>query len=279
MLDVGWPFYGLDQADLSADADFDSYFNELLSVAGMDLLHLPVWEQGRYADVQDGGDNAVLRVVQDEDGLLLYPSVSAAEQENLSSSWQSLGALFQDDLPVIQPAVDTAGEALWLGVLRAAGAAVADSGFSAARTDPGQLLLESLDSAFAAQGEVARAAPAPAPALAGLAFSDENAILLPEGQENLASVTHQLFDQIDAAGSGALWKKAANAALSSAPLVQPAASPAALQPEENTRMFAVSGVDGYISPEMLWEQEDRLLERLERRLGQEIANGTEGAFG
>ena len=104
--------------------------------------------------MQDGGDNAVLRVVQDEDGLLLYPSVSAAEQENLSSSWQSLGALFQDDLPVIQPAVDTAGEALWLGVLRAAGAAVADSGFSAARTDPGQLLLESLDSAFAAQGEV-----------------------------------------------------------------------------------------------------------------------------
>ena len=98
MLDVGWPFYGLDQADLSADADFDSYFNELLSVAGMDLLHLPVWEQGRYADVQDGGDNAVLRVVQDEDGLLLYPSVSAAEQKNLSSSWQSLGALFQDDL-------------------------------------------------------------------------------------------------------------------------------------------------------------------------------------
>ena len=44
-------------------------------------------------------------------------------------------------------------------------------------------------------------------------------------------------------------------------------------------MSALSGVDGYLPAELMWEQEDRLLDRLERRLGQEIANSTEGAFG
>ena len=122
MLDVGWPFYGLDQADLSADADFDSYFNELLSVAGMDLLHLPVWEQGRYADVQDGGDNAVLRVVRRmRMGCCCIRPCRLLSRKTCRLLGNRWGALFQDDLPVIQPAVDTAGEALWLGVLRAAG--------------------------------------------------------------------------------------------------------------------------------------------------------------
>ena len=39
-------------------------------------------------------------------------------------------------------------------------------------------------------------------------------------------------------------------------------------------------MDTLLSPEMLWsDAEDRLLDRLERRLGIEIANSTEGAFG
>ena len=49
--------------------------------------------------------------------------------------------------------------------------------------------------------------------------------------------------------------------------------------ESGRLMAALSGVDGYPPAELMWEQEDRLLDRLERRLGQEIANSTEGAFG
>ena len=111
--------------------------------------------------------------------------------------------------------------------------------------------------------------------------------------------------QLDAAG-GNLWKKAAASSVAVSPVTVSSRADgvwgAAQQlpfsgaasdggkaasgrqqadsvDESGGLMAALSGVDGYLPAELMWEQEDRLLDRLERRLGQEIANSTEGAFG
>ena len=109
MWDVGWPFYGLDQVEVAADGDFDSYFNELLSAAGMDLLRLPVWNTASgQTDGLFGDDRAI---VHDPAAMLLYPAAAADGQERFQESlpFQSVVSRLSDGLPDIQSRAGVSG--------------------------------------------------------------------------------------------------------------------------------------------------------------------------
>lgn len=288
MWDVGWPFYGLDQVEVAADGDFDSYFNELLSAAGMDLLRLPVWNTASgQTDGLYGEDRAI---VHDPAAMLLYPAAAADGQESLQESFpfQPVVSRLSDGLPDIQ---SRAGVLFPMLALR--------------EDAQEQDVLWAVDALSAGQEQLwSRAVGLP----------DETDILSAEmlsvGVQDYSDDGIRLgldtpFGQPDAAGRN-LWKKAAASSVAVSPVTVSSRADgvwnAAQQlpfsgaasdggkaasgrqqadsvDEFGGLMTALSGVDGYLPAELMWEQEDRLLDRLERRLGQEIANSTEGAFG
>lgn len=291
MWDVGWPFYGLDQVEVAADGDFDSYFNELLSAAGMDLLRLPVWNTAsRQTDGLYGEDRAI---DHDSAAMLLYPAAAAGGQESFQESlqesfpFQPVVGRLSDGSPDIQ---SRAGVLFPMLALR--------------EDVQEQDVLSTVDALSAGQEQLwSRAVGLP----------DETDILsaemLPVVQgypdDGIRLGLDPPFGQPDAAG-GNLWKKAAASSVAVSPVTVSSRADgvwnAAQQlpfsgaasdggkaasgrqqadsvDESGGLMTALSGVDGYPPAELMWEQEDRLLDRLERRLGQEIANSTEGAFG
>ena len=287
MWDVGWPFYGLDQVEVAADGDFDSYFNELLSAAGMDLLRLPVWNTASgQTDGLFGDDRAI---VHDPAAMLLYPATAADGQERFQESlpFQSVVSRLSDGLPDIQSRAGVPFPVLSVGK-------------DAQEMD----VLWTVDALSAGQEQLwSRAVGLP----------DETDVLsaemLPVVQgypdDGIRLGLDPPFGQPDAAG-GNLWKKAAASSVAVSPVTVSSRADgvwgAAQQlpfsgaasdggkaasgrqqadsvDEFGGLMAALSGVDGYLPAELMWEQEDRLLDRLERRLGQEIANSTEGAFG
>ena len=287
MWDVGWPFYGLDQAEVAADGDFDSYFNELLSAAGMDLLRLPVWNTASgQTDGLFGDDRAI---VHDPAAMLLYPAAAADGQERFQESlpFQSVVSRLSDGLPDIQSRAGVPFPVLSVGK-------------DAQEMD----VLWTVDALSAGQEQLwSRAVGLP----------DETDVLsaemLPVVQgypdDGIRLGLDTPSGQPDAAG-GNLWKKAAASSVAVSPVTVSSRADgvwgAAQQlpfsgaasdggkaasgrqqadsvEEFGGLMTALSGVDGYLPAELMWEQEDRLLDRLERRLGQEIANSTEGAFG
>ena len=287
MWDVGWPFYGLDQVEVAADGDFDSYFNELLSAAGMDLLRLPVWNTASgQTDGLFGDDRAI---VHDPAAMLLYPAAAADGQERFQESlpFQSVVSRLSDGLPDIQSRAGVPFPVLSVGK-------------DAQEMD----VLSTVDALSAGQEQLwSRAVGLP----------DETDVLsvemLPVVQgypdDGIRLGLDTPSGQLDAAG-GNLWKKAAASSVAVSPVTVSSRTDgvwgAAQQlpfsgaasdggkaasgrqqadsvEEFGGLMSALSGVDGYLPAELMWEQEDRLLDRLERRLGQEIANSTEGAFG
>ena len=287
MWDVGWPFYGLDQAEVAADGDFDSYFNELLSAAGMDLLRLPVWNTASgQTDGLFGDDRAI---VHDPAAMLLYPAAAADGQERFQESlpFQSVVSRLSDGLPDIQSRAGVPFPVLSVGK-------------DAQEMD----VLWTVDALSAGQEQLwSRAVGLP----------DETDVLsaemLPVVQgypdDGIRLGLDTPSGQPDAAG-GNLWKKAAASSVAVSPVTVSSRADgvwgAAQQlpfsgaasdggkaasgrqqadsvEEFGGLMTALSGVDGYLPAELMWEQEDRLLDRRERRLGQEIANSTEGAFG
>ena len=287
MWDVGWPFYGLDQVEVAADGDFDSYFNELLSAAGMDLLRLPVWNTASgQTDGLFGDDRAI---VHDPAAMLLYPAAAADGQERFQESlpFQSVVSRLSDGLPDIQSRAGVPFPVLSVGK-------------DAQEMD----VLWTVDALSAGQEQLwSRAVGLP----------DETDVLsvemLPVVQgypdDGIRLGLDTPSGQLDAAG-GNLWKKAAASSVAVSPVTVSSRADgvwgAAQQlpfsgaasdggkaasgrqqadsvEEFGGLMAALSGVDGYLPAELMWEQEDRLLDRLERRLGQEIANSTEGAFG
>ena len=287
MWDVGWPFYGLDQVEVAADGDFDSYFNELLSAAGMDLLRLPVWNTASgQTDGLYGEDRAI---VHDPAAMLLYPAAAADGQERFQESlpFQSVVSRLSDGLPDIQSQAGVPFPVLSVGK-------------DAQEMD----VLWTVDALSAGQEQLwSRAVGLP----------DETDVLsaemLPVVQgypdDGIRLGLDTPSGQPDAAG-GNLWKKAAASSVAVSPVTVSSRADgvwnAAQQlpfsgaasdggkaasgrqqadsvDESGGLMAALSGVDGYLPAELMWEQEDRLLDRLERRLGQEIANSTEGAFG
>ncbi len=288
MWDVGWPFYGLDQVEAAADGDFDSYFNELLSAAGMDLLRLPVWNTASgQTDGLFGDDRAI---VHDLAAMLLYPATAADGQERFQESlpFQSVVSRLSDGLPDIQSRAGVPFPVLSVGK-------------DAQEMD----VLWTVDALSAGQEQLwSRAVGLP----------DETDVLSAEmlsmGVQDYSDDGIRLgldtpSGQLDAAG-GNLWKKAAASSVAVSPVTVSSRADgvwnAAQQlpfsgaasdggkaasgrqqadsvEEFGGLMAALSGVDGYLPAELMWEQEDRLLDRLERRLGQEIANSTEGAFG
>lgn len=288
MWDVGWPFYGLDQVEVAADGDFDSYFNELLSAAGMDLLRLPVWNTASgQTDGLFGEDRAI---VHDPAAMLLYPAAAADGQESLQESFpfQPVVSRLSDGSPDIQ---SRAGVLFPMLALR--------------EDVQEQDVLWAVDALSAGQEQLwSREVGLP----------DETDILSAEmlsvGVQDYSDDGIRLgldtpFGQPDAAGRN-LWKKAAASSVAVSPVTvssradgvwnaaQQLPFPGAASDggkaasgrqqadsvdEFGGLMTALSGVDGYLPAELMWEQEDRLLDRLERRLGQEIANSTEGAFG
>lgn len=287
MWDVGWPFYGLDQVEVAADGDFDSYFNELLSAAGMDLLRLPVWNTASgQTDGLFGDDRAI---VHDPAAMLLYPAAAADGQERFQESlpFQSVVSRLSDGLPDIQSRAGVPFPVLSVGK-------------DAQEMD----VLWTVDALSAGQEQLwSRAVGLP----------DETDVLsvemLPVVQgypdDGIRLGLDTPSGQLDAAG-GNLWKKAAASSVAVSPVTVSSRADgvwnAAQQlpfsgaasdggkaasgrqqadsvDESGGLMAALSGVDGYPPAELMWEQEDRLLDRLERRLGQEIANSTEGAFG
>ena len=286
MWDVGWPFYGLDQVEVAADGDFDSYFNELLSAAGMDLLRLPVWNTASgQTDGLYGEDRAI---VHDPAAMLLYPAAAADGQERFQESlpFQSVVSRLSDGLPDIQSQAGVPFPVLSVGK-------------DAQEMD----VLSTVDALSAGQEQLwSRAVGLP----------DETDVLsaemLPVVQgypdDGIRLGLDTPSGQLDAAG-GNLWKKAAASSVAVSPVTvssradgvwnaaqqlpfSGAASDggkaASRQQADSVEEFgglmtALSGVDGYPPAELMWEQEDRLLDRLERRLVQEIANSTEGAFG
>ena len=287
MWDVGWPFYGLDQVEVAADGDFDSYFNELLSAAGMDLLRLPVWNTASgQTDGLFGDDRAI---VHDPAAMLLYPAAAADGQERFQESlpFQSVVSRLSDGLPDIQSRAGVPFPVLSVGK-------------DAQEMD----VLSTVDALSAGQEQLwSRAVGLP----------DETDVLsaemLPVVQgypdDGIRLGLDTPSGQLDAAG-GNLWKKAAASSVAVSPVTVSSRADgvwnAAQQlpfsgaasdggkaasgrqqadsvDESGGLMAALSGVDGYLPAELMWEQEDRLLDRLERRLGQEIANSTEGAFG
>lgn len=287
MWDVGWPFYGLDQVEVAADGDFDSYFNELLSAAGMDLLRLPVWNTASgQTDGLFGEDRAI---VHDPAAMLLYPAAAADGQERFQESlpFQSVVSRLSDGLPDIQSRAGVPFPVLSVGK-------------DAQEMD----VLWTVDALSAGQEQLwSRAVGLP----------DETDVLsaemLPVVQgypdDGIRLGLDTPSGQLDAAG-GNLWKKAAASSVAVSPVTVSSRADgvwgAAQQlpfsgaasdggkaasgrqqadsvDESGGLMAALSGVDGYPPAELMWEQEDRLLDRLERRLGQEIANSTEGAFG
>lgn len=287
MWDVGWPFYGLDQVEVAADGDFDSYFNELLSAAGMDLLRLPVWNTtSGQTDGLFGDDRAI---VHDPAAMLLYPAAAADGQERFQESlpFQSVVSRLSDGLPDIQSRAGVPFPVLSVGK-------------DAQEMD----VLSTVDALSAGQEQLwSRAVGLP----------DETDVLsaemLPVVQgypdDGIRLGLDTSSGQLDAAG-GNLWKKAAASSVAVFPVTVSSRADgvwnAAQQlpfsgaasdggkaasgrqqadsvEEFGGLMTALSGVDGYLPAELMWEQEDRLLDRLERRLGQEIANSTEGAFG
>ena len=287
MWDVGWPFYGLDQVEVAADGDFDSYFNELLSAAGMDLLRLPVWNTASgQTDGLFGDDRAI---VHDPAAMLLYPAAAADGQERFQESlpFQSVVSRLSDGLPDIQSRAGVPFPVLSVGK-------------DAQEMD----VLWTVDALSAGQEQLwSRAVGLP----------DETDVLsaemLPVVQgypdDGIRLGLDTPSGQLDAAG-GNLWKKAAASSVAVSPVTVSSRADgvwgAAQQlpfsgaasdggkaasgrqqadsvDESGGLMTALSGVDGYLPAELMWEQEDRLLDRLERRLGQEIANSTEGAFG
>ena len=281
MWDVGWPFYGLDQVEVAADGDFDSYFNELLSAAGMDLLRLPVWNTASgQTDGLFGDDRAI---VHDPAAMLLYPAAAADGQESLQESFpfQPVVSRLSGGMPgVLFPMLALREDAQEQDVLWAVDALSA-----------GQEQLWSREVGLPDETDIL------------------SAEMLPVGVQDYSDDGIRLgldppFGQPDAAG-GNLWKKAAASSVAVSPVTVSSRADgvwgAAQQlpfsgaasdggkaasrqqadsvDESGGLMAAHSGVDGYLPAELMWEQEDRLLDRLERRLGQEIANSTEGAFG
>ena len=294
MADVGWPFYGLDdrmQPDISAAG----YFDGLSAMVGIDLME--IYAAAQLSGMSDnGGDDAASRLdaekIADGQWNDSVP-LSGFEPDGAEISRHQLSLPGGDDGEAPQRvSVSAGGLDLWMDTLSAAEDAGAD-GFGwdyAAMGVPG-----SSDGQDA--GQTARQFALYTGAdgwlqqsmglSAGMSLeSDIPFTRTLTGSESAASGSGvTLGEALDAAAAGALWQKAAStdsfsAFSGTAPHSQAAAQNPVLRTGGISGLDGASGMDALLSPEMLWsDAEDRLLDRLERRLGIEIANSTEGAFG
>ena len=294
MADVGWPFYGLDdrmQPDISAAG----YFDGLSAMVGIDLME--IYAAAQLSGMSDnGGDDAASRLdaekIADGEWNDSVP-LSGFEPDGAEISRHQLSLPGGDDGEAPQRvSVSAGGLDLWMDTLSAAEDAGAD-GFGwdyAAMGVPG-----SSDGQDA--GQTARQFALYTGAdgwlqqsmglSAGMSLeSDIPFTRTLTGSESAAFGSGvSLGEAIDAAAAGALWQKAAladsvSAFSGTAPHSQAAAQNPVLRTGGISGLDGASGMDTLLSPEMLWsDAEDRLLDRLERRLGIEIANSTEGAFG
>ena len=295
MADVGWPFYGLDdrmQPDISAAG----YFDGLSAMVGIDLME--IYAAAQLSGVSgDGDDDAASRLdaekIADGEWSSSVP-LSGFEPDGAEISRHQLSFPGGDDGEVPQRvSVSAGGLDLWMDTLSAAEDAGAD-GFgwdyagigvpgSSDGQDTGQTARQ-----FAlytgADGWLQQSMGLPA----GLSALESDIPFTgpPTGSEPAASASGvSPGEAIDAAAAGALWQKAAladsfSAFSGTAPHSQAAAQNPVLRTGGISGLDGASGMDTLLSPEMLWsDAEDRLLDRLERRLGIEIANSTEGAFG
>lgn len=294
MADVGWPFYGLDdrmQPDISAAG----YFDGLSAMVGIDLMEI-------YAAAQlsgmsdDGGDDAASRLdaekIADGEWSSSVP-LSGFEPDGAEISRHQLPLPGGDDGEVPQR-VSAGGFDLWMDTLSAAEDVGADwfgwdyAGIGVLGSSDGQDAGQTARQ-FAlytgADGWLQQSMGLSA-GMSGLE-SDIPFTRTLTGSESAAFGSGvNLGEALDAAAAGALWQKAAlladsvSAFSGTAPHSQAAAQNPVLRTGGISGLDGASGMDALLSPEMLWsDAEDRLLDRLERRLGIEIANSTEGAFG
>lgn len=281
--------YGLDVWLMQPDISPDGYFDELSAMVGIDLMDLYAALQmsGRSAGVASASaESSVSDTLADVGQSDSVPSASfqldgAPLNRNLMSGVGGDDGKEQD----YKASVDGLG--LWMDVL---GAAVdsGDGGFGwgfdrlgapVYGGDDGQTARQfALD---ASQDDWFQQSAGLAADLSGF-YPDSPFVRTLSGLEAAAEGSgSSLTEALDAAAAGTLWQKAA-AADSFAAFTGSASLSAAAQ-MSIPRMDGItgaSGTDARIPPEMLWsETEDRLLDRLERRLGIEIANSAEGAFG
>ena len=295
MADVGWPFYGLDdrmQPDISAAG----YFDGLSAMVGIDLME--IYAAAQLSGVSgDGDDDAASRLdaekIADGEWSSSVP-LSGFEPDGAEISRHQLSFPGGDDGEVPQRvSVSAGGLDLWMDTLSAAEDAGADgfgwdyAGIGVPGSSDGQDTGQTAQQ-FAlytgADGWLQQSMGLSA-GMSGLE-SDIPFTRTLTGSESAASDSGvSLGEAIDAAAAGALWQKAAladsfSAFSGTAPHSQAAAQNPVLRTGGISGLDGASGMDTLLSPEMLWsDAEDRLLDRLERRLGIEIANSTEGAFG
>ncbi len=290
MADTGWPFYGLDfivQPDISAAG----YFDQLAAMVGIDLMDL--YAAVQLSGILSGGDGNETAVIPVSDALAdagRSDSVPSGRFEPDGAAFDSgvLPGVGGDDGSGSGGKASADGIGLWLDML---GAAVdsGDGGFgwgfdglgvTGDGGDDGQTAYDSFAQYPGADGwrqqllDVSAGMPLNPEIPFARAFSGLEAAAGGSGVS--------LGEALDAAVAGMLWQKAASFDSFAAFAGSASHSPTAAQ-MSIPRMDGITGAslpDAPIPPEMLWsETEDRLLDRLERRLGIEIANSTEGAFG
>lgn len=284
MADVGWPFYGLDdrmQPDISAAG----YFDGLSAMVGIDLMEI-------YAAAQlsgmsdDGGDDAASRLdaekIADGEWSSSVP-LSGFEPDGAEISRHQLSFLGGDDGEAPQR-VSAGGFDLWMDTLSAAEDAGSDgfgwdyAGMGVPGSSDGQFALYTGADGWLQQSMGLSAGMSLEPDIPFTrTFTGSESAAFGSGAS--------LGEALDAAAVGTLWQKAAladsvSAFSGTAPHSQAAAQNPVLRTGSISGLDSASGMDALLTPEMLWsDAEDRLLDRLERRLGIEIANSTEGAFG
>ena len=286
MADVGWPFYGLDdrmQPDISAAG----YFDGLSAMVGIDLME--IYAAAQLSGMSDnGGDDAASRLdaekIADGEWNDSVP-LSGFEPDGAEISRHQLSFPGGDDGEVPQRVpVSAGGLDLWMDTLSAAEDVGADwfgwdyAGMGVPGSSDGQFALHT-----GADGWLQQSMDLSA----GMSLeSDIPFTRTLTGLEPAASGSGvSLGEALDAAAVGTLWQKAAStdsfsAFSGTAPHSQAAAQNPVLRTGGISGLDGASGMDALLTPEMLWsDAEDRLLDRLERRLGIEIANSTEGAFG
>lgn len=281
MADVGWPFYGLDdrmQPDISAAG----YFDGLSAMVGIDLME--IYAAAQLSGVSDnGGDDAASRLDAEKiaDGKWNGSvPLSGFEPDGAEISRHQLSFPGGDDGEVPQR-VSAGGLDLWMDTLSAA-ADADDTGYDwdfAVTRDIRQMSAGFPGYPYA--GDWMQRSDGLSDGLTGVSVSGRLS-----GMDTAAFGSGvSLGEALDAAAAGALWQKAAladsfSAFSGTAPHSQAAAQNPVLRTGGISGLDGASGMDALLSPEMLWsDAEDRLLDRLERRLGIEIANSTEGAFG
>ncbi len=286
MTDVGWPFYGLDER-MQPDISASGYFDGLSAMVGLDLLESLA---AALLGEPDGG-GAALRPESEKTaggvsgGLMM---ISGFEPEDAAISRYPLPPAWgQDAAPPERETALAGGLDLWTDTLRAAETS-GDDGLGWANGGMGRLGVP--------DGQDEGAHPAARSLTAGgagwqmAAATDGGRFTDPVSRffrtdAGGAADGGSLGEALDTAQAGVLWQKAAQAGradfmLGAAPFDAQSGGKNSVPITGGSAGRDASGADALIPLDMLWsDAEDRLLDRLERRLGIEIANGTEGAFG